>query len=251
MKTVEWSSGPVPEEKKERLARWLAEWQIEQSLTAGDGDEETEPSRDGEERSPSDREGLVAPTADEPGPDAGQVRLLSPQIPAAGDMPLHVALLDRVAPGVFLAAPFSRFAEPATPGELQTGRTERALRVLCPWNARSIPLRTLQKGWIVSDLTEQQRQDALCVYRHVHKGDPLREDLVHRIGPPLVHPDDPRLVYEAREDLRMDRIVREGAELEESPLHDLYAARKQDDDLRLAAESPGEYGDEPADDPPA
>jgi len=247
MSTPELRSGPVPEEQKERLARWLAEWQIEQSLAAGNGDEES--SRDGEDRSPPDSKGLVAPTAEEPGLDVGQVRLLSPEIPAAADMPLHVALLDRVAPGVFLAAPFSRFAEPAIPGELQTGRVETVLRVLCPWNARPIPMSTLRRSWIVSDLTEQERRDALCVYRHVKEGESLSAGLASRIGPPLVHPDDPRLVYEARENLRMDRIVREGAETEDSTRPDLYAAGEKDDELRLAAESPEEYGGDPDEDP--
>lgn len=249
MSTPELRSGPVPEEQKERLARWLAEWQIEQSLAAGKGDEESDSPVDGDDRSPPDSKGLVAPTADEPGLDVGQVRLFSPEIPATADVPLHVALLDRVAPGVFLAAPFSRFSEPAFPGELQTGRAETVLRVICPWNARPIPLDTLRKSWIVSDLTEQERLDALCVYRHVKQGESLSTELANRIGPPLVHPDDPRLVYEARENLRMDRVVREGTETENSTRRDLYAAKEKDDELRLAAESPEEYGEEPEEDP--
>jgi len=97
----------------------------------------------------------------------------------------------------------------------------------------------------VNTLTEQERQDALLVFRHVHESEPLPLQLIERIGPPLVHPDDPRLVYEARENLRMDRIVREGADLDGAQSQYLYGEKERNDDLRLAAESPEEYGDEP------
>ena len=140
-------------------------------------------------------------------------------------------------------APFGRLAEPATPGELLTGRTVPPLRVLCLWNARTVSSDIVVRSWPVDVMTPDELRDAERVLESLKTGTDLPEHLVRRVGPPLMHPDDPRQVYVHRERLRLDRFAQDAGETYPLP---------RNRDLPMAAEDREPYGphDRRDDDPP-
>lgn len=217
----------MPAAQKERLARWLHEWQLDRHLRHC-CDEDAEAAY----RPAAGREGGAGSG---PPCEAGQVRLLHPGNRGAWHMPVFVALLKKVGASAFLVAPFSRFAEPALPAELLTGREAHPLRVLCLWNARSVPRDVVDPGWYVDTLAPEEIESALAVCSAA-EGGPLPAGLAGRTGPPLVHPEDPRQVYVRRERLRMNLVLREEATV--YPMPNVA-------DLPLAAEDRDTYGANP------
>lgn len=135
------------------------------------------------------------PVADEPAVAEGQVRLLHPCVLAAGSGPRYVAVLAAEGKNACLAAPFSRYAAPAVPGEALTGIDTPGLRVLCLWNAFVLPAHRLAWSWLAGALSAAQQADMLAVAAHVREDAPLAAELLARTGPPLRHPLDPRRAY--------------------------------------------------------
>src|ERR1041384_8207069 len=130
----------APPWQRRRLARWLAEWTIDKHLPAVTPLKPSNPRAATLRRSPSPAVRTPRTRAVEETEIAeSQIRLLYPQIPAARPRLLYVAGLREEAFDRFMLAPFGKFAEPALPGEWLTGRSEPSLRVLCLWNARSLP----------------------------------------------------------------------------------------------------------------
>jgi len=239
MSTEKLKLGPAPEWQKKRLARWLHEWQIEQALQDVPQDY-LEGTQEVERPSVKlDRDVEAASTDDEPTLARGQVRLLWPEVSGAGDVPVYVAILDVDEHDRPLTVPFSRFAEPGLPGELATGIAARPLRVLCLWNAQHLPRATLCRSWLAAGLSNSELETAVTAYLCISADKTLPAELVTRSGPPLVHPDDPRHVYRARQALRMDRIA--GAQVTYLPLE------SEQRDLPLAAEDGPDYSAEPDD----
>jgi hypothetical protein len=221
-----------------QLARWLLDWQLEEAL----GEEWCEPSEEGAAAEeavspPSPFLWPVAPLDGEPPVCVGDIRLVSPEITGADRRPLWVAVLADAGDGDLWLAPFGRFAEPALPGELRLTRETPPLRVLAVWAARRITAGSAGWSWLVDTLTDAERREAWAVHVHVQTGAPLPEDLQERVGPPLCHPDDPRVVYRSRETLAADRWQR--------ALRALYVLPAADTRWQRAAESP------PPDEPPA
>ncbi|MBM4156869.1 MAG: hypothetical protein FJ221_17860 [Lentisphaerae bacterium] len=178
-----------------RLAEWLREWAVDRAL------------RD-EPAGPSPAAGESSACYDDV-PGTGDIRVLHPASAPSAERPLHVALLDRAASGAWLAAPFSRFANPATPGEWLTGRRAAALRVLCPWNVRWMPSATVLRSWRTGRLTPRERDGALRVLEAWRRGTPPEPAIEARTGLPVIHPDDPRRVYEDEESRVMDEAAAE------------------------------------------
>jgi len=184
---------PAPEWQRRRLAEWLSEWRIDRILREVAEDRQPAPEKRriegsghrAEERSP----GI---------PDTGRIMLLRPDSAATCRRPVYVAVLARPDADSFIVAPYGRFSVPATPGELLTGRESAPLRVLCLWNAGHVKSGVLARSWHVDGMSRDELQDALTVLESVRSGE-LPEKLVPRIGPPLVHPADPRHDYEAEE----------------------------------------------------
>jgi len=214
-----------------RLARWLQEWQLAGSLQ--DCYEETETSSVYTQAAGRD----ISADVDLP-PETGHVRLLYPHDRAAWHVPIFVALLRKVGASAFLVAPFSRFAEPATPSELATGRSAAPLRVLCLWNARDVPRNVIDPSWYVDTLSAEEIEHALAIYDCAEDGGAPPTELVQHIGPPLIHPEDPRRTYVRRERLRLDCVLREQEAV--YPLPDVT-------DLPLAAEDRNSYGEDSED----
>ena len=129
----------------------------------------------------------------------GQVRLLSPELTSDTDRPVFVAVFGDWDEGEVLMAPFGPFSVPATTGEWLTGRTTPVLRVLEVWNARSVPNTALDESWLVDDFAPAECKAAWHVFEHEAFRKPLAPEFEQQVGPPLVHPEDPRRRYQDEE----------------------------------------------------
>lgn len=147
----------------------------------------------------------------------GQVRLLSPELTPDTDRPVFVAVFGDWAEGEVLMAPFSPFSIPATPGEWLTGRTTPVLQVLQVWNARSVPSASLAESWHVDDFTRQECKNAWLVFEHEAFGKALASELEQQVGPPLIHPDDPRRTYQDDEVALLAQFQSRAQYMQEGP----------------------------------
>ena len=182
---------PAPRWQRERLGRWLREWEIECRLVEPEGPED---DMTGDAYVIETAPGVVE-EAEVHLPAVGQIRLLRPAKGPSAMHPLYVAILAQNDDGRFLVAPYGRFSEPAIPGELKTGRDEPCLRVLCLWKAQRVTTEQLARTWLVGELAEGERSEASAIHAFIDEGTPIPEALIERIGPPLVHPADPRHEY--------------------------------------------------------
>jgi hypothetical protein len=188
----------MPAHQGKRLASWLLEWQLDQELRRN-GDIETDKTAASGPGEPPQRSETVKPSPYDPDISAGDIRLLSPLIVPGTELPIIVAVLQAWG-AQFLIAPFSRFAEPATPDELLLREEPSAdpdLRVLALWNARTMPVNKLRMSWRYGRLTDEELVDALAVFRDKLCDEPLSETLAARVGPPIVASWDPRHAYVA------------------------------------------------------
>lgn len=236
---MKWPAHKVEKaDKQDRrtLGVWLAEWDLDRRLMAADADP-----------GPMDAMSTAVPgTYERDALREGDIRLLMPV--RSGEMsefPLYVALLPGATEDTLWWVPFGRFATPALPSEWSTGMKHRALRVLCFWNARCVETKEAPGSWRVKRLTERQRADIASVYRALESGDSLPGRLRKRVGPPLVHPADPRHEYQAEERDRMalhfiDRAMHSGSEEEGG----LYLSEWSTDPVAwlMAAEVREKYG---------
>jgi hypothetical protein len=138
------------------------------------------------------------------------VRLLHPSVAGAARRPVYVAVLSRATPFLYLAIPYSRFATPAVPGEMEASRAARPLRVWCAWNARLLHAAALASGWVADRLTVAECRAGLAAVA-VASGERAAEALEAAAGPPLSHPADPRHIYLRQESALMDAVVACGA----------------------------------------
>ena len=262
---------PAPEWQKARLTRWIREWRIEQDLASSGRPrvDDTSTVRLFEDtpriRSQKlDMAELVANVSAEPVATEGQIRLLSPDISPDSRLPLYVALLRLWDEDSFLIAPYGRFSEPGTTGELLTGRDAPCLRVLSLWNAHTVSTTALLKSWFIDCLSAVEMADAWAVFRHVALGADLQTPLLERTGPPILSPDDPRIQYQHEEIHRMASLARLDERLQvisddddtaaaaAAPTHDEHilvfvpwvAMYEEDRQLAMVAESHAIYGAE-------
>lgn len=189
----------VSESRKRHLSNWLHEWEIDSALRSIEDDAVSEGPQRGEVFQAAAGKGAVV--------EIEQIRLLYPDCRATWQRPLYLALLRRVGKNSFLAAPFSRFDNPALPGEWCTGREESQLRVLCLWNAAEFQSARLESGWQVDVLSRDEMSDALMVYDAECGRVALPENLRDDTGPPLIHPQDPRWEYREEELEFMESVM--------------------------------------------
>lgn len=222
---------------RRQLARWLAEWNLDQVLRRAAPDQ-----------------AAVAPPASETHalpmslprysghlpitPCVGDARLLAPRPGAASNIrPVYVAVLaDREQVGL-LVVPFSRFALPAVPGEWSTGLRAPALRVLCLWAAKWVESTALGDSWRACRLPARFIRQAMEVRRHVDHGTPLHSVSARSLGPPLLHPLDPRRLYLAEEAGVLDQLAAAPGGYSNG-----VAADESRDEWRIAAEPRPPYG---------
>ena len=212
--------------QREKLAAWLVEWELENTLI--DGEEESE--------SPADPSVPLYDEAVEP----GDVRLLIPRTGTDAAGPLYCLVLpDSNGDEMRHWIPFGRFAEPAVPEEWKTEWAETPLSVLCFWLARRLSVFASPPSWATRRLTPQQLQQV----QQAWNGE--RED---RCGPPLLHPADPRHRYLMQERDRFDRYMqRPSGELMVSEDRGLYLTESDagSHTWLLAAEGAAHYGVKP------
>ncbi|MDD5706966.1 MAG: hypothetical protein PHR35_13670 [Kiritimatiellae bacterium] len=178
------------------LEAWIREWKVAARLEreATDGTvvslRPDSPRQDGSSAPRADRTriGAVRPLT------AGAIVLLPPDAEYTRRRPVYVALVGDAHPGAWLAVPFGRFQHPATPGELATGRPATPLKVLCLWNRGPLEEARLRRGWRVGTLTSRERGWVAC-WLTLQPGETAPAALQQRLGPPLIHPLDPRHQY--------------------------------------------------------
>jgi hypothetical protein len=199
-------SGP-PDWQTRRLKAWIDEWTRETKLRLADP-RLVEGEVDSGFRRGSEPGSATAPF--DPDVCVGQIRLLSPKLIPDCPRFLYFAVVADWAEGMKLISPFSNFSEPASPGELHTGRSDFALRVLCLWNSHTLPSELLAHSWIVDRMTESEVDAAWAVFESATLGKPLPAELVQRVGPPISHPRDPRRQYQ-EEEVRLMSPLRQKA----------------------------------------
>jgi hypothetical protein len=238
---------PPAAAQRRRLAGWLGEWQAERLLRAG-----AEEARHTDEGAAGGRESPRWPTIGrEPSryrsPVPGDVYLLypAPASPAAFRA-IYTAVLEKRSGARLCIAPFSRFAVPALPGEWRTGIKAVPLCVLCVWNARAVGAGIFARCWRVGRLPPPKVRLALAIHRSLRGGAPPPAALERDLGPPLRHPLDPRLTYQAEEATEFDEALAAFTALESPRVKERQTSGSLYDpgvqDRLLAAESPEAYG---------
>ena len=127
-----------------------------------------------------------------PFPMEGQVRVLKDTAQL-----VYVLLAKKWDDSSFFVIPFSSYSQPATDMELAVkNRGGLGLRVLQVWNARSLQVETLRKGWLVGYLPQEDIDDALSLWNYRIGGVEPAKDVIARTGVPICRSDDPRLKYQ-------------------------------------------------------
>lgn len=178
-------------EEISKLTEWLDEWEIFQAL----GGYEAEATEESEAPDPAPATHIEGDPRHTAAP--GDILILEPAL-VGPDFPRipWFAVLARWDEDSLLMAPFSTLGVPASPGEWRTGREFLPLRVLCLWNARTVPVDLAERSWLADQLSESERVAALEVYKSHTLGRDLRPPAAAAdIGPPIIHPSDPRRTY--------------------------------------------------------
>jgi hypothetical protein len=231
--------------QRRALSRWLEEWMVHMTLAVCPVVDRV-PETSGREAGVAmggEGTGLGGKT-EEHFLSVGQIRLLRPGGKVLEQMrPVYVVLLKREKDAAWLVAPFGRFSNPAVRGEWLTGIRAAPLRVLCLWNARIVAEETvLRAAWLCSMLTADQFARGMEVWRHIREGAPLEHVPARRVGPPLLHPLDPRHGYLQEECELLDQYP--GFVNTEEVRHSTLFYDAPSSELRKAAEERGKYGKE-------
>lgn len=226
---------------RRKLAGWLAERDLDRQLADPDL-----PPPDGAGQEPDRARAVYPGLYDQDTISAGEVRLLASVSGPTTDWPLYVAVLAAPSDDAFCCVPFSRYSNPALPGEWSTGVRHAALRVLCFWNAQGVTLAEMPPGWRVKWLSGRQLKQIQEMRNGFDLGVPLSAAQRKRVGPPLMHPADPRHHYIAEERERMATYFRPAADRgltqdEESGLY-LSEWTRDKEEWLLAAEGCERYG---------
>ena len=100
--------------------------------------------------------------------------------------------------------PFSRFTVPACREEWKTDLRAMPLRVLCGWNARITAGNPMLPSWPVRRLRGKTLGRQRAWFAVIMGKQPVPERWVRRVGPPVLHPADPRHRYLDEERERVD-----------------------------------------------
>ncbi len=216
------SSRAVLLRQRRQLSEWLDEWRLEQVLLNADRQGPAAGSFPGG-NDPASGETSAGSAAALPGrvsaPADGQIRLLAPDTAGTRRRPLYALILADWQVDGLLAIPFGVLSKPALPGEWRTGLRALPVRVLCLWNTRRIHRDRVQRSWCVRDLDSRRlslvrRLAADCFSWPASLRNRLLS-LAERyegplsrfaLGPPLLHPLDPRHQYLTEETGRLDDL---------------------------------------------
>jgi hypothetical protein len=175
--------------QRDRLSAWLREWEVELKLHKVDSDTSFDQLPEG---------GMSGTPLEWP-VNVGEIRLLAPHLLSPGQRPVYILVISKWENDWKLVTPFSQFPWPATHGELLTQRSEGPWQVLQVWNSRTLPNEVIAESWVADTASESLLDEAWAVFKHVTFGAELPDKLASRIGPPVLHPSDPRLDYQRME----------------------------------------------------
>ncbi len=215
---------------RERLARWLYEWNL---LQASDGGDEVDMDDKANSLDSLPEDCFVAPM--DGSIEVGQIRLMAP---VANENMVFAVVVSIAENGDIGFVPFSSLAEPATSDELLSGRDKELVCVYCLWNLRIVSADIMGKSWVVDLLDEyEMKRLTRAVISLEHEGC-LPDDLRADAGPPVVNPEDPRREYKDYERQRIDMVfIDNSAVSKNSILYDPDVKRE----FLKAAESPESY----------
>lgn len=180
--------------QRNHLRRWLREYAVWRELEA------VPPGPDAPANPPGQGD---VDFSREPAPAWGQIRLWPAK--NAFDPPFY-ALLNTQHYGGWDVLPVSPFSTAALPEELQVMEAP-PLQVLQGWNLRRISAGQACHSWYAGQLpeTERFRLSLFCAW--IGSGEAVPLPLEGRVGPPRVHPLDPRHDYLEAEYVRADRAL--------------------------------------------
>lgn len=128
---------------------------------------------------------------------SGQIRILSKRYVTDPQIVPFVVVLEKWDDDMWLIAPFSQYATPATPGEMDSGIGLMGRRVIQAWNARTIHDRLLAKSFRCGELDADVTNEVAALFRNQLAGTELPEAFSVRRGPAIILEADPRRDYVA------------------------------------------------------
>lgn len=192
----------------QRLSAWLSEWELEMKLRKAPMPvDDSAPATEEQKRELTHLVSYYDLQV-----SCGEIRLLSPQLIPGCSRPLYFAVVSDWNDKMKLIAPYGYFSEPASTGELFTGRKNSDLRVLCLWNSHTLPINLVAQSWFVDTMSKKELDEARIVFEHVTFGHELPTHLVERVGPPICDPKDPRTVYQKEQMEIMRPLARKAIE---------------------------------------
>jgi len=221
--------------QKRALARWLNEWRIDKALL-----DEGVLQAAGEPHRVATEHKRIAFRYDSEPVRVGQIRLFHPFSKETHARARHIVVLKGCDDGSWLVAPFGRFNEPAVPGEWRTSLRVPVLRILCLWNAHPISESVLGRSWVVGCMSASKVAQALAIHKCLAEGKEVLGPLGKRVGPPLMHPLDPRIEYMEEERDWFASVAAKGA-VEARAIHPWALSDGGVSALPRAAESRGKY----------
>ncbi len=192
---------PADDKQKERLVRWLYEWNL--FLTSTNTDDDVSDIAD----TSSEYQNILSNryiTPFDENFESGQIRLMSP---GADENMLFIVITSVFTDGTIEFIPFSLLTEPATPDELLSGRKNAVVAVYCLWNFRKVQKDMVGNSWIVDQLTDIEIKRLLQAFNAYKQNGTPPDDLRPETGPPLIHPEDPRRKYKNYERQRVNTAI--------------------------------------------
>ncbi len=176
------------------LERWLNEYGVWRRLGPDAVDEAGEAERDSAD---------TPDFAQEPAPATGQIRLWPAADP--GDPPFY-GLLAVPEYGTWGVLPFSPLSAPGTPEEMNL-LEKPPVQVVQGWNLRRVGTVHVRNAWCAGRIPEAEIFRLEMFSAWLGSGEVPPFPLLDRLGPPLVHPLDPRYAYLEEERERADRTL--------------------------------------------
>jgi hypothetical protein len=190
---------------RQKFARWLDEWELEQQLRLDEIPLET--AQESHE--------IITNKPEHEDVKSGDILLLSEELTNKKTSylkPIFIAVLrewEKDDDGeIFLWAPFSPFPVPATDHEIILEGNEERFSVLSLWNAHTSPKAVLAKSWLVGKLNTENRKNALDVFWYSLGMKVLTSEVESKVGAKLFNSKDPRRNY-IDEELSKTSLIRE------------------------------------------